>query len=214
MAEKSWDVTNLGADQLLRASEVVGRAFRNDPALRFLIPEDARRVSLAPSLLGGMVRYCWLYGEAYATADLEGIACWLPPGEPVPDFSPRAVVRALRAGLLAEIPSLGRKGLGRLLRWTRYTDELHRRLAPGPHWYLWLLGVEPSQQRRGIGAALLRPVLARADAEGMLCYLETQNERNVGFYRKQGFQIVSDGEVPGHELRVWVMVRKPREDHE
>jgi hypothetical protein len=47
---------------------------------------------------------------------------------------------------------------------------------------------------------LLRPALARADAEGVPCYLETQNVRNVRFYRKQGFRVVSDGEVPGHGL--------------
>lgn len=210
MAAQYWEITILGADQLPRASEVLGRAFRNDPALRFLVPEDARRASLAPSLLGGMARYCWLYGEVYATTDLEGIACWLPPGEPLPGFSPRALVRVFRAGLLANVPRLGREGLGRLLRWTRYTDELHRRLAPEPHWYLWLLGAEPSKQGTGVGAALLRPALARADAEGVPCYLETQNRRNVRFYRKQGFRVVSDGEVPGHGLRVWTMLREPR----
>jgi GNAT superfamily N-acetyltransferase len=210
LAEKYWEVSNPGTDRLPRASDMLGRAFRNDPALRFLVPEDARRAGLAPSLLGGIARYCWLYGEVYATRSLEGIACWLPPGESLPGFYPRALVRLLRAGLLADVPRLGREGLGRLLRWTRYTDELHLRLAPGPHWYLWLLGVEPSQQGTGVGTALLRPALARADAGGMPCYLETQNERNLRFYHKQGFRVVSDGEVPGHGLRVWTMSREPR----
>jgi ribosomal protein S18 acetylase RimI-like enzyme len=214
LAKKHWEVSDLGADQLPRASEMLGRAFQNDPALRFLVPEGARRARLAPSLLGGMARYCWLYGEVYATRGLEGIACWLPPGEPLPGFSPRALVRVSRAGLLADVPRLGWEGLGRLLRWTRYTDELHPRLAPGPHWYLWLLGVEPSQQGTGVGTALLRPALARADGEGVPCYLETQNERNLRFYRKQGFRVVSDGEVPGHGLRVWTMLREPRGAHE
>ena len=70
--------------------------------------------------------------------------------------------------------------------------------------------MEPSQQGTGVGAALLRPALARADAEGVPCYLETQNGRNVGFYGKQGFRVVSDGEEPGHGLRVWTMLRAPR----
>ena len=81
---------------------------------------------------------------------------------------------------------------------------------PGPHWYLWGLGVEPSEQGKGIGGALMLPILARAEAEGVPCYLETQNEANVPFYRKHGFEVVSDGEVPKRGLRVWAMVRAPR----
>ena len=42
--------------------------------------------------------------------------------------------------------------------------------------------------------------------------LETQNVRNVRFYRKQGFRVVSEGEVPGHGLRVWTMLRGNREE--
>ena len=126
MSAKHWEVSNLGADQLPRASEVLGRAFRNDPALRFLVPEEARRASLAPSLLGGMARYCWLYGEVCATTDLEGIACWLPSGEPLAGLFPRALVRMLRAGLLANLPRLGLKAA----RPPAELDTLHLRTAP------------------------------------------------------------------------------------
>jgi hypothetical protein len=56
----------------------------------------------------------------------------------------------------------------------------------------------------------MQPVLARADASGLPCYLETMNESNVPFYRKHGFVVVSDGEVPERGLRVWAMVREPR----
>ena len=59
---------------------------------------------------------------------------------------------------------------------------------------------------------MLRPALARANAEGVPCYLEMQNVRNVRFYRKQGFRVVSDGEVPGHGLRVWTKLRGNREE--
>jgi GNAT superfamily N-acetyltransferase len=69
--------------------------------------------------------------------------------------------------------------------------------------------VEPSELGKGIGGALIQPVLARAAAEGLLCYLETQNESDVPFYPKHGFEVVSDGEVPKCGRRVWAMVRGP-----
>ena len=55
----------------------------------------------------------------------------------------------------------------------------------------------------------MRPILARAGAEGLPCYLETQNERNVPFYERHGFEVVSDGEVPKRGLRGWAMVGDP-----
>ncbi len=90
-----------------------------------------------------------------------------------------------------------------------YTERLHQRAMPGPHWYLMALGVAPASQGQGIGGHLIRPVLARADAAGLPCYLETETERNVAFYRKHGFEALTAEAPPGHELMLWTMARRP-----
>jgi ribosomal protein S18 acetylase RimI-like enzyme len=87
-----------------------------------------------------------------------------------------------------------------------HMDEIHRRVMPEPHWYLWALGVAPTAQGHGIGGSLLGPVLARADAAGLPCYLETQTERNVAFYRKHGFEVLTSEAVPGHGVMLWTHV--------
>ena len=88
-----------------------------------------------------------------------------------------------------------------------WLETQHREVMAEPHWYLWALGVEPDSQGRGIGTALLQPVLKQAAADGSPCYLETQTERNVRFYRRQGFEVLLDVEVPGIGLRLWCMGR-------
>jgi ribosomal protein S18 acetylase RimI-like enzyme len=198
-------VVPLEAHQLSRASEVMGRAFRDDQLLKYLVPEDAKRASLAPSFVGKVVSYCSSYGEVHTTPGVEGVACWLPPGHSSPTFT-----GMLRTGLLTEPLKFGWAGLRRFMDMVSYTEKVRKQAVPGPHWYLWGLGVEPSERGKGIGGALMRPILARADAEGMPCYLETENETNVPFYRKHGFEVVSDGEVPKRGLRVWAMVRDLR----
>jgi ribosomal protein S18 acetylase RimI-like enzyme len=78
-------------------------------------------------------------------------------------------------------------------------------------WYLFLLGVEPHLQRRGLGSTLIRPVLERAEAARVACYLETENERNVAFYKKQGFDLIVNGEEAGSTgVRFWSFRRLPR----
>lgn len=194
----------LTPEQLKPAIEVMGRAFLQDPFLQHLAPDDAKRARLTPEFVGIVVNYCFLYGEVWTFPALEGVACWLRPDKTSPSFA-----GMLRTGMLFMPLKFGWAGFQRFNEVVTYTDAVHKQCAAGPHWYLWGLGVEPSRQRKGVGGTLLYPVLSQADAAGQPCYLETQNESNLPFYQKHGFEVVSDGVVPKSNLRVWAMLRKP-----
>ncbi len=62
-----------------------------------------------------------------------------------------------------------------------------------PHHYLCVLAVDPTAQKTGLGAALLREVFAIVDADPGLhgVWLDTENPPNVGFYEKQGFRVAA-----------------------
>lgn len=55
----------------------------------------------------------------------------------------------------------------------------------------------------------MQPIFARAEAEGVPCYLETVNEKNVPFYQKHGFVVKFSGQVPQGGPHFWAMVRPP-----
>jgi len=78
-----------------------------------------------------------------------------------------------------------------------------------PHWYLAVLGTDPPKQGRGIGSALLQPVLDRCDAEGAPAYLESSKESNVPFHRRHGFHVTEEVHLTGGPT-VWTMWRDPR----
>jgi GNAT superfamily N-acetyltransferase len=77
---------------------------------------------------------------------------------------------------------------------------------PEPHWYLQLLATHPDWQRRGLGAALMAVMFERADAEGLPCYLETETIDNVAYYRRHGFEVRSEWDVPTGP-HMWGMLR-------
>ncbi|MFB9568126.1 ribosomal protein S18-alanine N-acetyltransferase [Saccharopolyspora hordei] len=54
------------------------------------------------------------------------------------------------------------------------------------------IGVDPEHQGRGVGGALLRALLARADELRATTFLEvrTDNETAIALYRKHGFEII------------------------
>ena len=195
--------TRLTFDLKQSAAELLGRAFLDDPMMQFIEPDDARRARFVTWLMGTVVTYCLLYGEVYATPGFEGVACWLPPGQT--HFTPW---RVIRAGIPAVRLKLTTAALIRFRHNELYLDRIQKRLMPGRHWYLFAVGVEPGCQGQGIGSRLLQPVLERANAAGMPCYLETHNPENLPFYEKHGFATVSAGEVPHHSLRVWAMVKR------
>ena len=88
-------------------------------------------------------------------------------------------------------------------------DPYHHRDVPPAHWYVMVVGVAPEEQGKGIGRALLQPIIKRADTAGQPCYLETAQPANVGFYERLGFRRVVDMVEPQSGLRLWTFRRDP-----
>ncbi len=192
----------LEAAQRSQAAELLARAFRNDPTYVIVMPEEDKRAEVLSWLFDRVVHYSLLYGQVYTTPVLEGVACWLPPGQ-----TRLTIPRIVRSGLYATPMKMGWAAYRRFDTYMSYADKLHERYAPESHWYLWAVGVDPPNQGKGIGTRLIAPVLEKASTDGTACYLETGMERNVRFYEKHGFKVVGAGRVPKLELNVWAMVR-------
>ncbi len=200
----SSQLIRIASDQKQPAAQLLARAFQNDPMMKFVVPDDGRRAHFVTWLMKTMVGYCIFYGEAYATPGLDGVVCWLPPGQ-----TTLTLWRMLRTGFLALRFHLRFAEARRFLANLQYIEKLHHQAAPEAHWYLWAIGVEPACQGRGIGGRLLESVLEKASQSELCCYLETHNSKNPAFYKKYGFEVVSDAVIPKRDLRVWAMVRKP-----
>lgn len=105
--------------------------------------------------------------------------------------------------------SMGAEALKRCGHFMELVSRHPERLVQAPHWYLLIPGVEPERQGQSIGSALITPDLARADAEGLPCYLETAKERNVMFYRRHGFEVRDEENIPGGWSEGVDAVRQP-----
>lgn len=78
-----------------------------------------------------------------------------------------------------------------------------------PHWYLAFVGVEPTHQGKGLGAAILAPALALADDQQRLCYLETPFPRTHSFYRRLGFEMTGEHRPFAAAPPIWTFTRQP-----
>ena len=195
-------VAALASADASSAARALARAFQADPMMAYLLPDPERRAGLLPRFLGSLQCYCLRYGTVMVGQDLSGVACWLPPGG-----TDVCVGRMARTGMLTAATALGMSGLRRLLSLTSAMERDHHRVMTEPHWYLWLLGTEPTHVGRGVGGALLRPVLARADDQVVPCWLETHSKANLRFYARHGFSPRIEQVVDG--VRYWGLRRSP-----
>ena len=200
------DVAPLQKRQLADAGDVLGRAFYDDSLMTYVLPDDAQRERVLPWFMGIAAKYGLMYGDVDTTVGkVEAAAIWLPPGD-----APPSTFRMARAGMIWAPFKLGMGAMSRFMTVNNVVEELHKRDVPAQHWYLMVLGVDPPRQGQGVGGALIQPVLARADAQGLPCYLETMKERNVTFYRKHGFHVLVEDDIPKGGPHFWTMLRDPQ----
>ena len=194
----------LAPEHHARAAALYAAAMSADPLHLHFFPDPARRSEQMHALYGFKVAES--AGMLYApTPALEACAIWAPP-RGSRQARPRTGLLAPLLRLLAAVP-LG--ALGRMLRYDRFARALHRALLPAPHWYLDLIAVAPEHRGRGLAGQLIRPILDRADAAGLPCYLETQNPRNLAIYARYGFTVLRAAALPDTALTHYAMLRPP-----
>ncbi|MCG9917430.1 MAG: GNAT family N-acetyltransferase [Phenylobacterium sp.] len=170
-------------------------AFAADPVFRFWWPEPAEYLKVWPSFALAMGERGFDAKTVLATSDARAVAFWLPPGI---EANPEQIA-ALDLGGSPEDDEIARE-----LR-----SEMDRYHPAAPHWYLWLIGVDPIAQGRGLGSHLLRHTLATCDELGEIAYLESSDPSNVPFYERHGFEPLAEIRVRDVPV-VTPMIRHPR----
>ena len=180
---------------------MLARAFDDDPVARWACPRDALRPRMLERFHAARDRQMLRAGEIWMSAGGESAAVWAAPerwrSSPADDL--RFTRAMLHPRLLRRTPLVG-YGLFGVER---------RHPARPPHWYLATLGTEPAAQGRGLGSAVLAPVLEECDRDGVGAYLESSKERNVDYYARFGFRVTEEVRLP-RGPRVWLMWRDAR----
>lgn len=174
------EMADASADAFLGANDPIGNfMFRNEPEPLVLQRRFFR--SLVTACSPKAVRHG-------ISPDLEAVSLWFPPGmghsedaDPDPfgakDFADPGTMKKMQA--VNDVIS-----------------ALTAHLGQEPQWYLHLVAVRPQFRDRKYSSLLIRPMLVRAEKEGLPCTLITQNMANVRKYEHWGFKVVREMPVP------------------
>jgi GNAT superfamily N-acetyltransferase len=180
---------------------VLGAAFQDDPVWQWVCPDPDRRSRYLGAAFAAVVRQRVASGWAWTIDGPQGAAVWAAPDQWTtrPFDAARMAVPMLRA--------TGRHGLRERIAALSRLEAHHPR---EPHWYLEILGADPTMRGRGIGSALLAPMVERLDREGTAAYLESSKEENLPFYNRFGFRVTEELTLGAGAPPMWAMWRDPR----
>ena len=186
-------VTSTGESQ---AVDTITLAFVADPVARWTWTNARQYLSSMPRLVRAFGGNAFKHDSAYFTSDYTGVALWLPP-----DVSPDE--EAIETILQSTVPASVLNDVFAVF------EQMAKYHPSEPHWYLPLIGVDPSHQGKGYGDKLMVHSLQRCDAAHQPAYLESTNPRNMSLYRRHGFEVLGTIQV-GSSPPLIPMLRKAR----
>lgn len=182
------DLRPARAAHIAELAEVFAAAFHDDPPFVWALPDAASRRRRLRRIFVTMFRHepAGRLDVAEVGGRVTGGALWLRPGH----WNQSVLSQ------LAAMPGFLR-GFGRRIPYGQRLVTASVAVHPSePHWHLSMVGVAPSAQGQGVGAALLRRGLAVCDAEHLPSYLESTKLENVALYAHFGFERVGTLPLP------------------
>jgi len=192
-------VRNATAADIEKVAEILADGFYDDPPMTWC----CNGVHAIKPLMRLITQRVYMpHGFVTIAEEENGAATWLPAGSRAP-FDP--ITMALSAIVL-----MRHGGLTAATRSTKFANYMNTHHPEEPHYYLFTIATTQAARGKGVGGAILKEGLARADAEGVGTYLENSKEQNLGFYGAHGFELMDkvfpvEGGPP-----MWRMFRQPR----
>jgi GNAT superfamily N-acetyltransferase len=194
------EVRTGAADAVPKVATALADAFTNDPVFTWLLPGSLRlQARLRTMFAAEMEQYVLPSGTVRTTSGYDGAVAELPPGawEMPKSATGKEALKWMRA--------FGRR-LPLAIKVQHAMQERHLR---EPHFYVRTVGVRTTLQGQGVGSALMRPTLERADSAGLPAYIEASSQRSAALYERLGFVHMDVLELPAGGPPVWLMRRPP-----
>jgi GNAT superfamily N-acetyltransferase len=200
-ADAAGAIRKASHDDVPQLADALARAFESDPGFSHLLPEPEGRADRLRLFFKTELEAIGIpSGLAWTTEELIGGAIWLPP-----DAWRVPISTTMReTGPMLRV--FGRR-LPLALRSRLRMERKHPRRPS--HTYLAVMGVAPEWQGKGLGTALMRPGLESLDADGRAAYLEASTPRSRELYRRNGFEVTGEFDLPSDGPPIWQMWREP-----
>lgn len=147
-----------------------------------------------------MMKKAVIYADS---SEINGFAVWLPPG-----FKGTNSLLFLLNGGLRLIFYSGFGIIKKLIEYENAAMSLKKKITNHNDWYAYNLSVVKKVRGQGLATKLFKPMLDFVSEKKAICYLETNNEKNVSLYEHFGFKIAEKSFVPNTKISHYAMIRQ------
>ena len=192
----------LTKDDVDKGSTVLRNAFIDYPTFRYLFPDINDRKKKLRQVMSFFLKCGLLHGEVIAPSkNIEAVSIWYKSMNLT--FGLNSL---LKAGLINTIYNLNIKSFIRFKKLGN-AKRMNRDLLLHKECYILdMIGTDPSFEKKGYARLLIDSMLENIDKERMNCFMETSNIKNIKYYNKYGFIVLSTYNHDG--LESYCMIRE------
>lgn len=169
-----------GIDDKNRIVEILSNTFDDNKSVNYIIQQDAKRKERIRKLMAYSFDVCYLSGNVFLSDDKKACALILLPDKK------KTSLRSVLLGIKLATSVIGLRNVKKATTREASINAIH---PEGPLYYLWFIGVDCSEQGKGIGSKLLNAVIEKGLAQKRTVCLETSTIKNLPWYEKHGFTI-------------------------
>ncbi len=187
--------------------QVITNAFKNDPLFTHALSSDVEKASFSRFLL----KKSLILGEKCIVMKDQTTILGVASYEKDSGSVLKGLIKMVRFNFIREIITLKRMlspdSFAFFNRYMRFTTSVRPKV---PHYYLVFIGIAPEAQGRGLGRTIIEAIHARVDADktSIGIGLDTENEANVAYYEKFGYELKEQRTID--DVTVYAMFRTKR----
>ncbi|MFX0100903.1 MAG: hypothetical protein ACFFCS_15110 [Candidatus Hodarchaeota archaeon] len=201
-------VKQLERSQIEIASEVLARAFQNEPIHSVIFADPEKRKKKMPAYFKFLIKYTMKKGKVLVTSPkIEAVALVLPSKNAHVTFW-----NSLTCGAFTLIRKMGLKVMDRLMLHDYVFNKIHKKVMTTPHLYLMTMGVEPEYDGKGFGKQLFYHIIEHENPDKLPIYFDTNGETTMLKGVGHGIEILDKTTIPGTNVENWAMVLKLKEN--
>lgn len=172
---------------------ILKESFKNNGSIEFVVGNKPGKEKRLTRLLDYSYEKGLLEGNIILSDDENSCCIYL-------DSSKKS--GGLRSIILDLKLVFGVIGFSRLSKVLKREGILKKCFPSEPYIHIWYIGVNPSEQGKGLGTELMKYIIS--ENVGKQIYLETSNPRNIPFYTRLGFIEKDDLKELGYPLKTYL----------
>jgi ribosomal protein S18 acetylase RimI-like enzyme len=170
------------------AVKVLTSAFRNDPLMTHMFPDQKRDAEIAVFFEFMLTKSKLLHESLYGLSlngEILGVSCVESP------FSPKPSATEILAFISQSLRFMFRIPLRSFIFINKYMKSTTSARPKNKHHYLIFIGIDPRQQGRGLGKFMLDHIHSQVKSEPVSTGigLDTENQVNVAMYEHLGYNL-------------------------